>query len=238
VKSFIIILSSIFISTTNAHTVIGLLQGEREILITTKSQGELKKLFFKEGQEVKSGDIIGSLDSKKEKIEKELAKQELIAAKNDYLNSKKLKKYLPKDELTKKKNDSLRKESIHELKIYNFNAKQIKTPIDGIISKIFIKEGENVSTGQKAVEIVQVKKLIIDLDVDPKFLGDIERGSNLSFTSELHPNKKFKAKIFYVSPVIDKASGTINIKLNLNNLYDKDNNFILKPGTLVKVSIN
>ena len=103
----VLILLSIFVSDAFAHSVIGVLRGKREILIKTKSQGELRKINFLEGSMVKAGDIIAEIESEKEQLELKIALNDFKQAKSDFEKSKKLKQYLSEDELLKKKNDYL-----------------------------------------------------------------------------------------------------------------------------------
>ena len=110
------IITPLNLTYAETHQVIGLLQGKEEVLLKSKSQGELIEILIKEGQKVKKGDIIAKLDQKKEQVELKLAKAEFHAAKDDYQKSKKLKKFMSAEELTKKKNDFLKKNQIMSLK--------------------------------------------------------------------------------------------------------------------------
>lgn len=224
------------VALAETHQVIGLLQGKEEVLLKSKSQGELIEILVEEGQKVKKGDVIARLDRTKEQVELKLAKAEFQASKDDYEKSKKLKKFMSAEELTKKKNDFLKKKSNYELKKINLFAKSFIAPIDGIIAKRYVKIGETVSTGEKSFEIINMNELVIDLDVEAKKTTKLKLGDNLGFRSELHPDKSFKASIFHIGPVLDKASGTIKVRLSLEN-QRLDNNYLFKPGTMVHVNL-
>ena len=49
----LIYLSMLISFSANAHVVMGILQGKKEIVVKTRSQGELLDVNFEEGQEVK-----------------------------------------------------------------------------------------------------------------------------------------------------------------------------------------
>ena len=68
----LIYLSMLISFSANAHVVMGILQGKKEIVVKTRSQGELLDVNFEEGQEVKAGDVLGKLDNQKEMIEKKI----------------------------------------------------------------------------------------------------------------------------------------------------------------------
>ena len=233
-----IFLSFFLLSTQlHAHTVLGILKGEREIMIKTKSQGQLKKILIKEGEKVSAGETIAQLENEKEKIDYNLAKAEYEAAQKALNDSKKLKKYLSKDELAKKKTDYLRRKATLEQRRISLENKSLISPINGIVAKKFVRLDAHIGTGADAYEVIKMDKLNIELDIEAKHTQALSKGSELEFSSELHPDRTFKANVYYIGKVLDKASGTISVKLALDNLKD-ENEFVLKPGTMVKVSVN
>ncbi len=234
---WILIATTLFLpAALNAYVVTGILQGKQEITIKSKSQGQITKVFIKEGEWVKAGAVLALIDDEQEKIEMELAKVEMETARGDLEKMKKLGKYVSAEEVLNKKNAFLKKESLYQLKAYNFKNTRITSPISGLVTKQFIKFGETISSGDKSYEVIQLKKLVIELDVDAEFAGKLKKGQKLGFTSNLHPKEKFTAAVNYVGPVLDKSSGTIRVKLELPNPQNKSE-YVLKPGTLVEVQI-
>jgi membrane fusion protein (multidrug efflux system) len=230
-------LCNLLICSTYAHTVMGVVQGAKEIVIKTKSQGELKKVFFKEGSRVSKGDVIAQIDNTKELIQKKMAKSDYKLAKSDYKKSKKLKEYISKEELAKKEGIYKKRKGQYELSKLNVENKSIISPIDGVVTKSYIKVGENIGSGQQAYEVILFDELTIDLYVQAKYAKELKLGIDLPFVNELDSQAKFLGKISYISPAIDKTSGTIKIKLKLQNVKNDSGTYLLKPGVMVKVSI-
>ena len=150
--------------------------------------------------------------------------------------TKKLKKFVSKEEVLKAKNTYLQKESNFKLKEIDHKNTRIKTPFKGVIAKKYIKLGEMVKAGDKAFEVIQMDELVIDLDVEATKLAKIKLGSKLSFTTEMYKDKSFQGEVYHIGPVIDKASGTVNVKLKLKNKKE-NGQYILKPGSLVNVDL-
>lgn len=236
-RTLILLFFLMSLSSAFSAEAIGILRGENEILIKTKSQGEVIKIVIPEGSSVKAGQTIAILDNQKEKIEYKLAKAEYATAERDYFNSKKLTKYISKDELHKKKNEYLKKKSNMELKKYNLDSKNIVSPFDGTVARSYLRLGESVSSGAKAFDVVQMKKLEIELDVDAKNAIGLKAGDKLNFRTELH-KKYFEAEVSYVGKTLEKASGTIRVRLSLQNKTNDKGQYELLPGTLVKVNLN
>ena len=123
------------------------------------------------------------------------------------------------------------------MKVFNVKAKKIISPISGVIAKQFIKVGEQVTSGAKAFEVITLNPLYIEIDVEAPKAQMLKLGDKIEFTTELHGGRQFQANLYYKSPVIDKSSGTVKIKLNLKNKLLSEGNYELKPGTLIKLSI-
>jgi membrane fusion protein (multidrug efflux system) len=225
-------------SSVFSKTVIGVLKGKKEIIIKTKSQGLLEKILIKEGRLVKQGEVLAQIESKKEQLEKKMAESDYKSAQEEFVKSKKLKKYLSSDELLKKKRDYQKKKNLLELKKLNLEAKNIVSPISGVVSRKFVSEGENISSGIKAFEVIKYHELLIDLYIESKYINRLELGKNVKFKQELDESKTFSGSITYISPVLDKSSGTFHVKVELLNPKDNQGNFVLKPGSMVKVKLD
>ncbi|MBI2522384.1 MAG: efflux RND transporter periplasmic adaptor subunit [Bdellovibrio sp.] len=223
--------------TAKAEIVSGILAGKEEVLIKTKIQGQIQQINFSEGQRVKEGDVLVVLDDEQQKLELELAKVEYETAKEDYIKTGQLKKYVSQEEILQKKNNYLRKKTVYELKNVSFENTRMTAPIGGVLSRIFIKKGESVGSGEKAFEIINPEDLVIELDIAADKIGKLKTQDQLNFSSEQEKGKSYKGTISYISPVIDKTSGTVRIKLELKNPTDAENKLQLKPGTLVNVEI-
>ena len=81
------------------------------------------------------------------------------------------------------------------------------------------KSGHNVSHSNRKTKRRFLPNLVTKNFIDPR------------------TGRKFKAKVVFIGPVIDKASGTIRVKLSIKNTRNKDNTYVLRPGDLVNVKI-
>jgi RND family efflux transporter MFP subunit len=234
----LIALNLIVINSSFSHTVIGILEGKREIIIKTRSQGELESIFISEGDYIEAGTVLGELNSEKEIIEQEMAQTDFEFSEVEYQKSLKLAQFISKDELIKKRNDFKKKKNLKKLKDYYLKTKKIVSPISGTITRKYIKVGESLSNGAKAFEVIQFEELIIDLYIHGKYAFELQKGANLDFTNELKKEQIFQGKVIFIGPVLDKASGTVHVKLSLKNPRLENGEFLLTPGTTVRVKIN
>ena len=95
---------------------------------------------------------------------------------------------------------------------------QLKSPIDGRIEKIHAEVGESANTLQEVIQIVQIDPLWIDVPVPAAQAMGLQRqmaarvalsgGNGSSVTA---------GKIIFVGAVIDAASGTLRVRVEVPN---------------------
>jgi RND family efflux transporter MFP subunit len=108
----------------------------------------------------------------------------------------------------------------------------IKSPIDGIITKRYVLENNQVSILKPIANISNLEDLKIVLNISEKNLPLIKKENTLiNVKVDSYSNKLFKAQISNIFPTIDKMTrmGTIELKLASNDL--------LKPGMYANIEI-
>ena len=103
----------------------------------------------------------------------------------------------------------------------------VKSPIDGVVVKIHKQPGEHVSNNEpEYATVVRIDKLKSKFYLRADVLNRTRVGDMVVvYVGE--DRKKMKAKVAYVSPVIDPDSGTGRIEVEINNENQK-----LQSGTV------
>ena len=117
--------------------------------------------------------------------------------------------------------------------------RQIKAPLDGVITNVYRHLGEWVAPGDPVVKIVRVNRLRIEgflnaADYDPP---EIE-GRAVTVEVELaHGRKvKFPGKVVFVSPLV-MAGGEYRIFAEVNNRQE-NGQWVLRPGLFATMNIH
>jgi RND family efflux transporter MFP subunit len=98
--------------------------------------------------------------------------------------------------------------------IYNRHA--IRSPIDGIVIDRYLNPGESVEQ-RPIVKIAQVNPLRVEVVAPVSLLGKIKRGQLAMVTPESPVGGSYEAEVKIVDPILDAASGTFRIRLELPN---------------------
>jgi RND family efflux transporter MFP subunit len=98
------------------------------------------------------------------------------------------------------------------------NMRTIRSPIDGVVVQRFLKAGEFASSNVKdpILRLAQVDPLNVEVVLPATLYGKIRRGDAADVLPET-PVKTFVAKVSVVDRVIDAASGTFGVRLELRN---------------------
>src|SRR6056297_798012 len=113
----------------------------------------------------------------------------------------------------------------------NLNKYDIKAPIDGVILKKMVDEGEYVQPGRTLFEI-GTEELQIEISPDEKELNLLSIGKKGYVSPEAFPNSRYEVEIFEIAPSIDSDRGTIDVYLK-----PTEENETLIPNMSVSVEI-
>ena len=178
-------LQEVTVETTKAKTgtlyqktpFLAQVEGDKSIKLSTKLAGYVKKVYVKESQKVKKGQILVTIDAKELKANEEALRSALKAQENDlilarkiYQRNKKLykvgaisKEMLETSEVGVKMKSSVvenTKQKLVSLK-NQLSYLDIKAPFDGKIDAIILHEGDLAVTGKPILSMSDKEKKLV-----------------------------------------------------------------------------
>jgi Cu(I)/Ag(I) efflux system membrane fusion protein len=108
----------------------------------------------------------------------------------------------------------------------------IYAPAGGVVVDKNAREGMYVETGTRIFSIADLSRVWIELDAYESDLAWLRYGQTVRFTTEAHPGERFTGKIAFIPPVLDEATRTVKIRVNVEN---KEGH--LKPGMFVRAVV-
>ncbi len=108
----------------------------------------------------------------------------------------------------------------------------IVAPFDGVVARRYIRVGQRVANGDRLFWVTAVSPLRVRFTLPARYAGSVIRGSLFDVIPAEGPNGSYPAKTVLVSPVVDPASGTIDVTAELTG-----NTGNLKPGMLANVKL-
>jgi RND family efflux transporter MFP subunit len=100
------------------------------------------------------------------------------------------------------------------------NLRTLRSPFDGVVVDQMIWPGEVVEPGatkHAILKVAQLDPLRVRVVMPMQAFGKPQLGAHVSVTPEIQPDKAYDAKVSSIDRIIDAASGTFVVFLNLPN---------------------
>ena len=88
----------------------------------------------------------------------------------------------------------------------------IKAPVDGLVSRKLVAEGDQAAVGSPLVTIAATQWEIV-VQVSEQAIGQIHEGQQVQMTASAFPDKPFAGSITAIAPVIDAQTRTFTVKI-------------------------
>ena len=93
---------------------------------------------------------------------------------------------------------------------------QIAAPFDGIVARRYIRVGQTVARDERLVWVTATEPLRVRFTLPSRFVNHIKVGQRVSVTvADGNPAMERAARVIQMSPVVDPASGTIEVLAEL-----------------------
>ena len=123
------------------------------------------------------------------------------------------------------------KARLDELRI-NLGNTIIVSPVTGFVSKRTVDPGAFVSQNVPVVDVVDISTVRLVANVVEKDLKELQTGNTTRVEVDAFPGETFTGRIARVSPVLDPATRTAPIEIEIPNSAAR-----LKPGMYARVSV-
>ncbi len=201
--------------------------------------GRLDRLFVDyTGVPVRKGDHMVYLYS-----------PELLSAQEELLQAVKAVKNLKGSDVSmiRKMSKATVKAAREKLRLWGLTEKQIAnierrgkasdhltiySPASGIVIRKHVQQGMYVNTGTKIYTIADLSQVWVRLDAYESDLIWLRYGHYVEFTTESYPGEVFHGTISFIDPILNQATRTVKVRVNLANPEMK-----LKPGMFVRATV-
>ena len=102
----------------------------------------------------------------------------------------------------------------------------------GVITKKIVHEGHWAAAGEDIYDIVDMSVLWVMASVPEADIKAIKPGQQADIRAVSYPDELFKAKVNFISPMLNPETRTLEVRLDVTN-----RNYRLKPDMYVKVEI-
>jgi membrane fusion protein (multidrug efflux system) len=108
---------------------------------------------------------------------------------------------------------------------------RIIAPFDGIVARRYVRQGQRVASGDKLFWVTAVQPLQVRFTLPEQYSRSLKPGDELAVTPSAAAGEAASAKVIHVSPVVDPASGTVEVIALINKHSG------LRPGMTASIRI-
>lgn len=196
--------------------------------------GEVREILVEEGDFVSEGDVLARLDGDRLRLELEATTARLRKLERDYqrnvdLNEKGL---ISTGDFEKIKYEMEALRASRNLAALELDYTLIRAPIDGVVSRRYIKRGNTLAVNDQAFRITSTNPLIIDLHVPEREFAKLAPGQRVRLDIDAMSAEPVYSSVTRVSPVVDSQTGTFKVTIELHEPERQ-----IKPGMFARVSV-
>jgi RND family efflux transporter MFP subunit len=247
---------------TDVVTVVGNLEGQASVEISSKVNGRLEEVTVRIGDRVVMGGVLARVDARElqQQVHQAEASFEVARAtvrqreadlkfsQTNLDRSRSLfeRQLLPRQTLDDADARQQSSQAQLDLSRAQFNQAQarldelkitlgsteIKSPVNGFVGKRLLDPGAFVSSNTPLLSVVEIDRVRLVANIVEKDLRRVQVGSGAEVEVDAFPGEVFHGRVARVAPVLDPATRTAQMEVEVPN-----GDFRLKPGMYSRVRL-
>lgn len=173
----------------------------QQLTYLAQSAGQITELLVKEGTHVEQGQLMARLDDKL--LQAALANSQATLAQSQ-LDKERYDKALPAGGVTQKQVDDAHFQYDQAVANVDQAKKRIedtyvKAPITGVVNKKYVELGTYLALGNKIVDIVNVDRLKLTVNVPEAQVVSLKVGDKVDVTANVYPEAHYTGRITFIA---------------------------------------
>jgi len=230
-------------------TEVGVIRAVRQVTVKAEVSGKVVRLDADVGDRVSRGEVLVELEDRIPRLQYEEARAALMVAEASF---EKARKDLERGEQLFASNDisvdeleslklaarsaegrMLQARAAMEMAEKRYEDTKIASPIDGVVTSMYVETGEMVAVGMPVAVVVEAESVEVTLGLADTEVSRVKEGQSCSITVDAYPGRSFPGRVKSVSLKADEESGTFPVVVTAENTESLE----LKPGMVARVRI-
>ena len=229
------------LSTPAEFVAMGPIVVEQELDVTSLRDGVVSELLADVDSPVRKGQLLARLDDRQLVAEREAAEHKVRSIQADVKNWESEVKVREVDlqrseqmlkdgietqqqvdhdrynltatryELERESENLMNARSSLEAIELELEKTRIIAPFNAVVARRYVRQGQRVAAGDKLFWVTAVEHLQVRFTVPERYSRSLKVGDQVSLTLSTGQGETTSAKVIHVSPVVDPASGTVEV---------------------------
>ncbi len=209
----------------------GTLEAENEVDLVARTAGPIVELSAEEGMTVKKGQLLARIDDREISAQLEVSKVRLEETRQAYERAKKLHggELVSQETLDQALANYQSAQGDFERLRVQLLYTEITAPFHGLIVERYVKFAEHLGAGSRLFRLSDFDPLLCPIQVPERELSRLKPRQTARLEVEAWGEERFSARVLRISPVIDAATGTVKVTLEVEGRGK------LRPGMFASV---
>jgi membrane fusion protein (multidrug efflux system) len=215
----------------NVIKITGAIIANESVALKIEISGKIEKIYFREGQRVKKGDLLLTIND--DEIVAQLERLKYTQHLNEEIEYRQ-RQLLEKEAISREEYDialTTLQTTLSDIKESEARIEKHKlvAPFDGIIGLRQVSEGSYITPSDLIANIYNINPIKIEFSVPGKYSPMVNKGDFINFKIESSENQ-FTGVIYAVEPRIDTRTRTLQIRAMCRN-----DDGLLIPGQFANI---
>ena len=200
-------------------TYVGYLLPNKRVLMRSEIDGVIEKIDFEEGDEITKGKRLVDISTKEHRLKLKIAITDSNLADINIKRDEKLaaQNLIPNAQLDQTKTRAESASLNKELAEISLNKSLISSPLKGTIKTRHIKVGEFVRKGDKLVEILDIDRILVKVNIPEQEILSIQVGQNVEVALYIMEKKTFLGRVKNIGLEADSSNRTFPVEILVDN---------------------
>lgn len=221
-------------SVSSEVTAVGSLLADESVMIRPEIDGRVMAIQFQEGQAVRKGQKLVSLDPAE--LQAQLAQADVLV-RTEAQRYERAKELLAQQFVSQEAVD-LARNNLDSAKARRREVEarlqktDIVAPFSGTAGLRLISPGAYVKAGDDIARLENISSIKVDFSIPESYAAKVHTGQLIKIRLDAFPGEEFTGRIYAIEPVIDERTRTVLLRGRVQNSTLK-----LRPGMFVRVAL-
>ncbi len=213
---------------------LGTARSRESVVLTPRVSDTIRKIAFEDGQMVKKGDLLVSLEDAEEQAQLSEAKANLSEAQSQFARTEDL---VTRGNASTATLDAQRRRVAEaRFRLVAAEARmadqRIVAPFDGVLGLRQVSEGSLITQNNPITTIDDIDIINVDFSVPERFIATLATGQIIQARVEAYPDRLFDGIVKTVDSRVDPITRSVIVRAEVPNT-DR----ALRPGLLMTVEV-
>lgn len=218
----------------NALVITGSILANESIELKSEASGKITKINFKEGTQVKQGDLLVQIND--EEIRAQIEKQRYMQKLNKDIEYRQ-RQLRQKDAISEEEYENALNNlntTISDIKLLEAQLQKTRVfaPFTGTIGLRYVSIGAYIVPTTVIATLYSTSPAKIEFAVPSRYTTQITTGKKIRFTVENDTSKIYEGEVYAIEPRIDEETRTLKLRALAENADGQ-----LIPGQFVKIDL-